>query len=383
LSFAALAFCVDIWSVVPAPTLPLLALAVIVPELAPWSVLVTLVALLLVLRCTLGRTRIVTVGLTLVALSCAAYPLAMLPATLASANASLASLRTARSTASPAAAPERNALQTPFDVRLAFTGFAAIRDVRVERLSVVTRDGIRLGLDLYRMPGRGARPTLVLVYGGAWIFGSLADLAELGRSFARLGYTVIAIDYRHAPQFRFPTQRNDVDDALETIARHASAWDVDPKRVALFGRSAGAELVLLAAYRPQPLRIRAVVGYYSPTDLVRGYASPPVPDPADIRAILRTYVGGTPAQRPAAYAAASPITSVRPGLPPTLLVGGARDELIRLSLQYELRDALTAASDPVVSIALPWSNHAFDSIPSDVGGQIARYYTQRFLAATL
>jgi acetyl esterase/lipase len=373
------------WSVVPAPTLPLLALAVIVPELAPWTVLLTLLALLFVLRFTRGRARNVAAALTLLALCCASYPLALLPATLHSADASLGSLRTARSTAPPTqATPEPDALRMPFDARFAFMGFPAVRDVRVEGdLPVVTRDGVRLGLDLYRTPAPGARPTLVLVYGGAWIFGSRADSAELARSFAHLGYTVVAIDYRHAPQFRFPTQRNDVEDALKTIARNAGAWHVDPKRVALLGRSAGAELVLLAAYRPQPLRIRAVVGYYSPTDLVRGYASPPVPDPADVRAILRTYLGGTPVRRPAAYAAASPITSVRAGLPPTLLIGGGRDELIRFSLQDELRDALRAASDNVVSIDLPWSNHAFDAIPSGVAGQIARYYTQCFLRATL
>jgi acetyl esterase/lipase len=205
----------------------------------------------------------------------------------------------------------------------------------------------------------------------------------LARSLARLGYTAIAIDYRHAPRYRFPVQIDDVRDALVAIARNAVSWNVDPARVAIFGRSAGAQLALLAAYAPEPLRIRAAVAYYAPTDLVAGYRFPPRPDPADVKRILRAYIGGTPDDRPAVYLAASPIRHVAPGLPPTLLIGGGRDELVRLSFAHALRDALRSRGVRVAALDLPWSNHAFDEIDNGTGGQIARYYTDRFLAAVL
>jgi acetyl esterase/lipase len=114
-----------------------------------------------------------------------------------------------------------------------------------------------------------------------------------------------------------------------------------------------------------------------------GYALPPVPDPTNVQAILANYIGGTPAQKPAEFAQASPIAHVRSGLPPTLLIGGARDELVRLAFQHAMRDRLHLQHDVVVSIDLPWSNHSFDEIPNGLGGQIARYYTERFFAATL
>ncbi len=384
-AFAALVFFVEIWAVVPAPTIPLLALAVIVPEVAPWGVLVSLASLSLVLRFARGRARGVATVLASSAILCAAYPLVLIPATTGAADRAMRALQPV----SPAkialeAASQGTMLHRPFDLRLAVTGFETPGDVFVRYdLPVVTRDKARLALDVYRRAGEHARPAIVLIYGGAWIFGSRGDMAEIARSFAHVGYTVIVIDYRHAPAFHFPTQRSDVEDALGTIARNAREWRVDPDRVALFGCSAGAELALLAAYRPQPLRIRAVVAYYAPTDLTAGYVYPPVPDPSDVRAILRNYLGGTLAQRPAAYREASPVLSVREHLPPTFLIGGARDELIRLSLQRELRDALRRSSNTVVSIELPWSNHVFDTIPSGLGGQIARYYTQRFLRAVL
>jgi acetyl esterase/lipase len=250
-------------------------------------------------------------------------------------------------------------------------------------LPVTCRDGSRLGLDLYRVPSAGPRPAVILIYGGAWRFGTRANMRPYALELAALGYTAIAVDYRHAPQHRYPTQVDDVRAALATIARNARAWDVDPGSVALLGESAGAELALLAAYEPGPLHARAVVAYYAPLDLAGGYRDPPRPDPADIRNILRTYLGGSPDRIPRAYAAASPRTYVRAGLPPTLLIGGTRDELVAIAFQHEMASALAAAGDPVASLEFPWSNHGFAALPYGLGGQLGRYYTERFLAETL
>jgi acetyl esterase/lipase len=272
----------------------------------------------------------------------------------------------------------------PYDVRLALQGFGDSNAVRVRaNLPVRTRDGTDLALDLYLPPAAGMHPAVVVIYGGAWIFGSRAASVELARSLAQLGYAAIAIDYRHAPQFQFPTQIDDVRDALQTVAHHAAAWEIDPRRVAILGRSAGAELALLAAYDRGPLPIRAAIGYYAPTDLVGGFAFPPQPDPANVRRILLAYLGGTPEQRMNRYLAGSPLAHVRTGLPPTLLIIGGRDELVRPAFQHELRDALRRHGDRVASLDVPWSNHAFDAVPNGTGGQLARFYTERFLAATL
>ncbi|MEA2666193.1 MAG: hypothetical protein QOI11_3137, partial [Candidatus Eremiobacteraeota bacterium] len=247
---------------------------------------------------------------------------------------------------------------------------------------VPLRGGGALALDLYRPRGNAVVPLVVAIYGGAWAFGSRAGVAPLARWYAARGYAVAAIDYRHAPRCRFPAQLDDVEDALRALALHARAWHADPARVALFGRSAGGQLALLAAQRPQPLDVRAVVGYYAPTDLVRGYADPPRPDPAGVRRILSAYLGGPPdARHAAAYERAAPLAHAGT-TPAALLVIGARDQLVRPAFQRAFAARLRAAGKRVVALELPWANHAFDEVDG-LGAALARDATLRFLDATL
>ncbi len=380
-----LVLAMELWTVVPAPNIPTLALAAVIPEVTPKAVVVCLIACAIAQSVASGWARIVGLACAALALGFALVPWVLLPSTIAACEHEMQLALGAGYAQTSAATPQRDTmLARPYDMLLAFTGYAHSGTVRYRaNLPVRTRDGRRLGLDVYAPLAPGRHPAVVIVYGGAWIFGSRADSAELARSLARIGYTAIAVDYRHAPAYQFPTQIDDVRDALAAVARNAANWSVDPQRVAILGRSAGAELALLAAYDPGPLIIRAAIGYYTPIDLVQGYLEPPRPDPTNVRRILRTYLGGTPAERMNDYVAGSPLRHVRPGLPPTLLIGGARDELVRLAFQHEMRDALRLHGDHVAALDLPWSNHAFDAVPNGTGGQLARYYTERFLAATL
>jgi acetyl esterase/lipase len=376
LTVTGILFAIEIWTVVPAPSRILLVFAVLVPEVAPWGIALTLPAVVVAYVVGVGRVRALAVALGVGAFLCALWPMLQLPGTIAVSDAEMRRALGDRYDPTPGAAP--------FDVAEVFAGRSVSAPVAPEMdVPVPESGGVRLGLDVYRAAGAGPHPAVVLVYGGGWRYGSRADSAPIARDLARIGYTAIAVDYRHAPEARFPAQYDDVRAALETIARNAAAWNVDAERIALFGRSAGAELALLAAYRREPLHVAAVVAYYAPVDLTEGYRDPPVPDPADVRDLLEGYLGGPPGALPHAYAAASPLSLVRSGLPPTFLICGARDQLVLLRFQREMAAALRAHGDVVAALELPWSNHAFDAIPNGLGAQLARYYTARFLAATL
>jgi acetyl esterase/lipase len=357
---AVLMVAIAIWTVVPAPTLPTLALAVLVPELA-----VPLVAIfaLLATGCwfaTRGRVRVVVMSLCAIALAATVWPALAAPWTAWHADDALRAGRIA-----------------PLPDRMTLAAVDVERDVPVR-----LRDGTASALDLYRPRIAGRLPLLVTIYGGAWIFGSRGAEAPLARRYAARGYAVAVIDYRHAPVYRFPTQIDDVDDALATIAHDAHGWNVDVDRVALFGRSAGAQLALLAGERTQPLHVRAIVAYYAPTDLVEGWNDPPVPDPAGTKRILIAYLGGPPdASRIARYRAASPLDVAHAGMPPVLAIIGDRDELVRPQFQRTFAARLDALHVPNVAIELPWSNHAFDAIDG-LGAGIAHDATLRFLNAT-
>ena len=348
------------WTVVPAPTLPTLALAVVVPELAVplfcTFALITIGAWF----ATRGRLRLIVSIAAALALAAIAWPALAAPATWWRTDAALRA---------HGIAPLHAHRLAAVDVR---------RDIPVR-----LRGGGASALDLYRPRIAGPLPLIVTIYGGAWIFESRAEDAPLAHWYAARGYAVAVVDYRHAPAHQFPTQLDDVDDALVIIARHAGAWDIDGARVALFGRSAGAQLALLAGEQAQPLRVRAIVAYYAPTDLIAGWNEPPQPDPAGTKRILAAYLGGSPdGTRRGLYRAASPLDRAHAAMPPVLAIIGDRDELVRPQFQRTFAAHLDGLHVPNVAIELPWSNHAFDAV-NGLGAAIAHDATLRFLDALI
>ncbi|MEQ1690586.1 MAG: alpha/beta hydrolase, partial [Gemmatimonas sp.] len=255
---------------------------------------------------------------------------------------------------------------------------APIRVARNIRFAVV--EGDTLTLDVYRPSAPGLFPVLVQIYGGAWQRGTPANNGEFAEYIAAQGYVVFAIDYRHAPQFRFPAQVDDVRNALAWIGRNADAWSADTSRMVLIGRSAGAHLAMMAAYTPGAPRVRGVIDYYGPVDLVEGYRQIPNPDPLRVRAIEEAFLGAPPDAMLDRYMAASPISLVTRRLPPTLLIYGGRDHIVEPRFGTMLAGRLQAEGTTVVHVEIPWAEHAFDAVPYGPSGQLARYITERFLA---
>jgi acetyl esterase/lipase len=251
------------------------------------------------------------------------------------------------------------------------------------RARAIEEQSLPLGILEYRPAGSGEWPAVVDIYGGAWQRGAPKDNAGFHRYLAARGYAVFAVDYRHAPAARFPAQIEDIRTALAMIYSKALQYHADPGRMALCGRSAGGQLALLAAYQPGPVPIRAVISFYGPTDLAAAYADLPSPDPMDVRSVLERYLGGPPSGVPEQYRAASPVSYVRAGLPPTLLIQGGRDHLVKAVFAHELYGKLTAAGSQAEVLELPWAEHAFDAMPFGIGGRLALRYIEQFLALNL
>jgi acetyl esterase/lipase len=242
-----------------------------------------------------------------------------------------------------------------------------------------------LTLDLYQVTGRTGtpRPILLQIYGGAWQRGAPGDDALFASYFASRGYVVVAIDYRHAPRWQWPAQLQDVRAALSWLQDHAREYQADTSRIALLGRSSGAQLALMAAYTGASSGVRAVVSYYGPTNLLEGWRQPPSPDPLPVRPTLEAYLGGPPDLAGNRYREASPVERVTSSAPPTLLIYGRRDHIVEARFGRELEQRLHSAGARAVLLELPWAEHAFDAIPFGLGGQVALHYTERFLAWAL
>ncbi len=241
-------------------------------------------------------------------------------------------------------------------------------------------DGVPLSLDVYQPGEKGTFPIIMQIYGGSWQSGSPVSQEWFSRHFAERGYVVVAIDYRHAPEWKWPEQIVDVRAALYWITQHAQTFSGDSSRIVLVGRSAGAQLAMRLAYQEGPSSIRGVVNYYGPVDLAEGWRHPPRPDPADVRGILEMFIGGTPAQKPEHYRHASPITWVSKAAAPTLSVYGRRDHIVEARFGRMLDAALKDAGATSVLLELPWSEHSFDAVPNGMGRRIAMHYTERFIA---
>lgn len=258
-----------------------------------------------------------------------------------------------------------------FSLLTAVRGLPARPDVVVRAIPYTAADGSPLSMRIYSMSVKADRPTVVVIYGGAWRAGEPTQCENVSRALAARGFTVAAIDYRHAPRSTYPAQIDDVNHSLVLLRDSAGAWGIDPARMAVLGRSAGGHLAQLAAYTLTDVSLKAVVSIYAPYDLVQGYVDLPTPDPIDVRTVLRGFLGGTPSEQLARYRAASPSSYVKRGLPPTLLIYGGRDHIVKPSFNRRAAAALRAAHVPVVEVELPWAEHGFDMAPSGLGAQLA------------
>ena len=120
-------------------------------------------------------------------------------------------------------------------------------------------------------------PVLVYYHGGGWVIGDLDTHDVLCRQLANLsGCAVIAVDYRLAPEHRFPAAVDDAIAAARWVHANAASLKIDPRRIAVGGDSAGGNLaavVALAARDADNLPLAFQLLIYPATDQRRGWPS--------------------------------------------------------------------------------------------------------------
>ena len=193
---------------------------------------------------------------------------------------------------------------------------------------VIDLDAEGVGVRLYR-PDVAVPGVVVHLHGGGFVFHDLDVHDRPCRRFAnRLGMAVLSVDYRLAPEHRFPAAPDDVDTVLAWLERDgASIVGGGPTYV--HGDSAGGNLALVAALR-NPGRFDAAVLHYPFLDPTAGFASYELGaaaafDPREAAWYWQQYAGG-PADLTDPDLA--PLLSDRLGtLPPTLVTTAEHDPL--------------------------------------------------------
>jgi acetyl esterase/lipase len=220
---------------------------------------------------------------------------------------------------------------------------------------------------------------MILIHGGAWNSGDKSDFNAYVDSLKKRepSYAIFNINYRlaNSPDI-FPAQEQDVKAAVEFIFNKRSEYVVSDKFV-LLGASAGAHLALLQGYKySTPVKPKAIVDFFGPTDLVEMYNNPPS---QLVPILLNAVIGATPTTNSNLYIQSSPINFVTAQSPATIVLHGAADIIVPASQSASLNVKLTISRVTHEYIVYPAEGHGwFGANLTDSFNKI-----QAFLAANV
>jgi acetyl esterase/lipase len=288
-----------------------------------------------------------------------------------------------------------------------------------------TTGATALHADVYPAHGRGPQPVILWLHGGALIFGDRGMIPrwQLER-YRDAGYSVVAIDYRLAPETKLPEILSDVVSGVAWVREEgARRFAIDPARLAIVGHSAGGYLTLLAGNRVSPLP-QALVSYYGYGDIIGDWYTTPSPyycqfpavsaaeawsvvglDTADPSPVASGESGAQPPDRSRFYLYCRqqgcwpqlvagldpkrerqallgycPAQQVTASYPPTLLLHGDADTDVPYAQSQIMASALAAAGAPHRLLTITNGEHVFDARDGDPTVQEAFAQVLAFLA---
>ncbi|MFD3557126.1 alpha/beta hydrolase fold domain-containing protein [Streptomyces goshikiensis] len=241
--------------------------------------------------------------------------------------------------------------------------------------TVAAAEGVEVPVRVYTPAGvsrSGRLPVTVFFHGGGWVLGDLDSQDHIARIMAnRSGTIVVSVDYRLAPEHRFPAAIEDAWAALTWVAANAESFGGDGQNIAVFGESAGGNLAAALAQEARRRggpRIALQVLAYPAVD--RFDDSPSmyenVAGPLLTRAWLEWFwglylttpdEGGDPRVSPAR-------ADDLAGLPPAVIVTAEHDPLRDQGDRYAQR--LADAGVPVQHLPVRGAIHAFFSFTGSV-----------------
>ncbi|WP_188901278.1 alpha/beta hydrolase [Deinococcus aerophilus] len=203
-------------------------------------------------------------------------------------------------------------------------------------------------LDVYAPQDVTGAPVVLFIHGGSWQGGDKEGHKFVGESLARAGYVTGVMNYRLAPQNRYPSYVQDAAAALKVLRERARSYGGSPDNLFVTGHSAGGfnavEVVDNARWlREAGVPISAVRG-------VIGVAGPYSYDFRDFPSAVAFPAGATPDE-------VMPDRHVRPDAPPHLLLVAANDTTVAPANAANMEAALQRAGVPVKRTVLPGVNH--------------------------
>jgi acetyl esterase/lipase len=231
-----------------------------------------------------------------------------------------------------------------------------------------TAGDVAMTMDIYfpQVTGDTPSPVALYVHGGAWASGSKSMLDRVidPGMLTSKGFLVASVDYRLAPQYRWPAQIEDVKCAVRYLRANASAYNLDPGRIGAFGESAGGHLTAMLGlagqsagfdggpgYSDQSSRVQAVVDICGPTDFTNYTMNSSIQG-------LTNFVAGVATER-SSLDGASPVSYVDKDAPPFLIIHGEKDPLVPFYQSQTLYDRLISAGARATLIPVKNAAHVY------------------------
>lgn len=270
-------------------------------------------------------------------------------------------------------------------------------------VEIGTGGDIKLHVDIAwpKTPPPAPMPAIIFFHGGGWYSGSYTNGDSMLGPWATRGYFIATAQYRLSGEAKWPAQIEDCKFAVRWLRANAARYNVDPDRIGVMGRSAGAHLAACVGvmgdeaqyegkggYPGVSSKPNAVVTLYAPTDLTTGTFTEGSQFTAANKdrcdRLLQAFIGKPHAEQPDLYRQASPITYVRPGLPPFLVVHGESDETVSFKQAVVFTDALKKAGVQVELLAVKNAGHDISRTlpgcpPPDPGPAQVRKAIETFL----
>ncbi len=228
----------------------------------------------------------------------------------------------------------------------------------------------------------GPVPTLIYLHGGGWVSGLREEFSLLFLPFIEMGFAVANVHYRMGHVSPAPAAVLDCRAALRWVVYNADKYHFDVDRIVTFGHSAGGHLALMTGMLPASAgldfeipggndleRQEAMMRYYAEDEAGKGELKVAaiiewsgITDVNDLlegtnrKGYALAWLGTVPYIQELAKRV-SPLTYVRPGLPPMLLIHGDADMLVPYSQAVRMQEALDEAGVGNVLVTVPGGGH--------------------------
>ncbi|MEH7414593.1 alpha/beta hydrolase [Neobacillus drentensis] len=248
-------------------------------------------------------------------------------------------------------------------------------------------------------------PVVIWLHGGGWRFGNRKLGPDFTRYFASKGYAMVSIDYRLSDEDIFPAQIHDVKTAVRWVKTIAGEYGLDRNKIGLWGSSAGGHLAALAAttesnqfigenplYPEMTSEVQAVAIGYGPMDFLQideqrkldgiteedpeSVQIPKDKKTSDPDSFESLFLGGPILTCPERVKEANPLTYVKSGLPPFLIMHGLSDVAVPAHQSKLLYQKLADKKNNVSLYLIYGLGHGFlNRTNLDEGGpRVARCY---------